>query len=77
MYRDTAANELIAANLQALIDQIGPCILLGWSTSSQNVMDAVNTPERASKVKALIGIEGFGPEGRIGNVDLNKHIPMI
>ena len=77
VYRDTAANELIAANLQALVDQIGPCILLGWSTGSQNVLDAVNTPERAAKVKALIGVEGFGLEGRIGKIDLNKHIPMI
>ena len=42
-----------------LIDKIGPCILLGWSTGSTNVMQAVNTPARAAKVKALIGIEGF------------------
>jgi hypothetical protein len=76
-YRDASQNPKIAANLQALIDKIGPCILLGWSTGSQNIMDAVNTPARAAAVKGLIGIEGFNLQGRQGNVDLNKHIPMI
>jgi pimeloyl-ACP methyl ester carboxylesterase len=77
VYRDAPANDLIAANLQALIDKIGPCILLGWSTGSQNIMDAVNTPARAAQVKALIGVEGFNLQTRAGNIDLNKHIPMI
>jgi pimeloyl-ACP methyl ester carboxylesterase len=76
-YRDASQNPKIAANLQALIDKIGPCILLGWSTGSQNIMDAVNTPARAANVKGLIGIEGFNLNGRQGNIDLNKHIPML
>jgi hypothetical protein len=76
-YRDDEANDLLAANLSALIDKIGPCILLGWSTGSQNIMDAVNTPARAAKVKALIGVEGFNLTSRAGDIDLNKNIPML
>jgi hypothetical protein len=40
-------------------------------------MDAVNTPARAAQVKALIGVEGFNLQTRAGNINLNKHIPMI
>ena len=76
-YRDAEANTLLAANLSALIDKIGPCILLGWSTGSQNIMDAVNTPARAAQVKALIGVEGFNLTTRAGNIALNKNIPML
>ena len=76
-YRDAEANTLLAANLSALIDKIGPCILLGWSTGSQNIMDAVNTPARAAAVKGLIGTEGFNLTSRAGNIALNKNIPML
>ena len=40
-------------------------------------MDAVDTPARAAQVKALIGTEGFNLTSRAGNIDLNKHIPML
>ena len=46
-YRDAAANGNLQADLEALIDKIGPCILLGWSTGTGNVMvAATSTPAR-------------------------------
>jgi hypothetical protein len=39
-------------------------------------MEAVNTPDRAAKVKALIGIEGFTANSG-GDTDLVKNIPML
>jgi hypothetical protein len=75
-YRDAEANDLLAANLSALIDKIGPCILLGWSTGSRNVMEAVDTAARAAQVKGLIGIEGFSANSG-GDPDLVKDIPQL
>jgi pimeloyl-ACP methyl ester carboxylesterase len=65
-YRDANANPNLQADLAALLDKIGPCILLGWSTGTGNVMvAATSTPERMQKVKGLIGIEGY--PGAAGN----------
>lgn len=75
-YRDAEANDLLAANISALIDKIGPCILLGWSTGSRNVMEAVDTPARAAQVKGLIGIEGFTAASG-GDPALVKDIPQL
>jgi pimeloyl-ACP methyl ester carboxylesterase len=65
-YRDAAANTRIAADLVALLDRIGPCILLGWSTGGTNVRDAAI--QRPNLVKGLIAIEGgaSAPEGSEG-----------
>jgi len=75
-YRDDEANVLLAANISALIDKIGPCILLGWSTGSRNVMEAANTPARAAQVKAVIGVEGFTANSG-GDTDLVTNIPQL
>jgi pimeloyl-ACP methyl ester carboxylesterase len=65
-YRDPAANQHLQANIAALIDEIGPCILLGWSTGTGNVMvAATSSPERMESVKGIIGIEGY--PGAVGN----------
>ena len=58
-YRDAEANQLLAANIGALIDKIGPCILLGWSTGGTNVADGTaSTPQRTATVQAMISLEG-------------------
>jgi hypothetical protein len=75
-YRDAEANDLLAANISALIDKIGPCILLGWSTGSRNIMEAVDSPARAAQVKGLIGIEGFTAASG-GDPALVKDIPQL
>jgi pimeloyl-ACP methyl ester carboxylesterase len=62
-YRDALENGYLQANLEALVDKIGPCILLGWSTGTGNVMVAAST--RLGIVKGQIGIEGF--PGAAGN----------
>ena len=62
-YRDAPENGYIQADLEALVDKIGPCILLGWSTGTGNVMVAASN--RLSAVKAVIGLEGF--PGAAGN----------
>jgi pimeloyl-ACP methyl ester carboxylesterase len=65
-YRDANANPNLQGDLEALIDKIGPCILLGWSTGTGNVMvAATSTPARLANVKGLIGIEGY--PGTAGN----------
>jgi pimeloyl-ACP methyl ester carboxylesterase len=59
-YRGPDANGLVQANLAALIDRIGPCILLGSSSGTGNVMvAATSSPERMQNVKAIIGLEGY------------------
>jgi pimeloyl-ACP methyl ester carboxylesterase len=72
-------NDLIAADLGALIDKIGPCILLGWSTGGGNVLSAAtSTPARIKKVKGLIGIEGFpGAAGNNPDPALVAKIPVL
>jgi len=54
-YRDAPENDLIAEDLQALMKRIGPCILLGWSTGSGNVMAAASADIDAAK--AVVTIE--------------------
>jgi len=64
-YRDAEANDLLAANIAALIDKIGDCILLGWSTGGLNAAQSLTlSPERAAKVKAFISIEGVDVNSR-------------
>lgn len=75
-YRDPTANPFLKANLQALIDKIGPCILVGWSTGSTNVMQAASSPSYAPKVKGLIGLEGFQASSG-GDPNLVKNIPQL
>ena len=61
-YRDPAANSHLQNNLAALIDKIGPCILLGWSEGTGNVMvAATSSPQTLLKVKGIVGIEGYPP----------------
>ena len=65
-FHDDKANAKLQAELEALIDKIGPCILLGWSTGSGNVMVAATaTPDRMRKVKGIVAIEGY--PGTTGN----------
>ena len=75
-YRDPTANPNLKANVQALIDKIGPCILLGWSTGSTNVMQAASSATYGPKVKGLIGIEGFQASSG-GDPNLVKGIPQL
>jgi pimeloyl-ACP methyl ester carboxylesterase len=59
-YRDAPENGYIQADLGALIDKIGPCILIGWSTGTGNVMvAATSTPAREENVKGIIGLEVY------------------
>jgi pimeloyl-ACP methyl ester carboxylesterase len=75
-YRDTAANPNLAANIGALIDRIGPCILVGWSTGGTNVLaGAASTPERVKKVKGIIAIEGGNATS--APVDQIAKIPLL
>jgi pimeloyl-ACP methyl ester carboxylesterase len=69
-------NNLMRDDLRALVDKIGPCILLGWSTGSLNVMQAASSASYAAKVKGLIGIEGF-TAGSGGDPALVKNIPEL
>ena len=69
-------NNLMRDDLRALVAKIGPCILLGWSTGSLNVMQAASDPATAPKVKGLIGIEGF-TAGSGGDPNIVKSIPEI
>jgi pimeloyl-ACP methyl ester carboxylesterase len=65
-YRDANANPNLQGDLEALVDKIGPCILLGWSTGTGNVMvAATSSPARIQNVKGIIGIEGY--PGAAGN----------
>lgn len=76
-YRDAVQNTYIADDLNALIDKIGPCILLGWSTGAGNVMMAAT--QRLSQVKGVIAIEGVPPNPARSPVDLNQmaKIPLV
>jgi pimeloyl-ACP methyl ester carboxylesterase len=78
-YRDPPENGYIAADLGALVDKIGPCILLGWSTGTGNVMvAATSTPQRLSLVKGVIGLEGFPPAaGNAPPLNLIAKIPFL
>jgi len=69
-------NNLMRDDLRALVDKIGPCILLGWSPVSLKVMKAASSPAYAAKVKGLIGIEGF-TAGSGGDPALVKTIPQL
>jgi pimeloyl-ACP methyl ester carboxylesterase len=69
-------NNLMRDDLRALVDKIGPCILLGWSTGSLNVMQAASSASYAAKVKGLIGIEGFTATSG-GDPALVKNIPQL
>jgi len=72
-------NAHIQAGLEALVDRIGPCILLGWSTGGGNVLAAAtSSPARIANVKGLIGIEGFpGAVGNDGDPALVAKIPVL
>ena len=78
-YRDAPENGYIQADLGALIDRIGPCILLGWSTGTGNVMvAATSSPARIKNVKAVIGLEGFPPAaGNAPVLSLMAEIPFL
>jgi pimeloyl-ACP methyl ester carboxylesterase len=78
-YRDPAANSHLQANIAALIDKIGPCILLGWSMGTGNVMvAATSSPERMQMVKGIIGIEGYpGATGNRPPDGLAAQIPFL
>jgi pimeloyl-ACP methyl ester carboxylesterase len=73
-YRDAAANTRIAADLVALLDRIGPSILLGWSTGGTNVRDAAI--QRPNLVKGLIAIEG-GASAPPGSEGVLTRIPTL
>jgi pimeloyl-ACP methyl ester carboxylesterase len=66
-YRDPIQNDYIVRDLQALIDRIGPCILLGWSTGSGNAMVAGTS--RTDRVKGIIAIETVPPNPARSKVD--------
>jgi pimeloyl-ACP methyl ester carboxylesterase len=78
-YRDANANPNLQNDLAALIDKIGPCILLGWSTGTGNVMvAATSSPARIQKVKGIIGIEGYpGAAGNRPPDGLAAQIPFL
>ena len=73
-YRDATQNPKIVADLVALIDRLGPCILLGWSTGTSNVMNAA--VQRPTLVKAVVGIEGTPPSGGV-DVNTLARIPVV
>jgi pimeloyl-ACP methyl ester carboxylesterase len=75
-YRDAPENGYIQNDLKALVDTIGPCILLGWSTGTGNVMMAAS--QRLYKVKGVIGLEGFpGAEGNRPPDELAARTPFL
>jgi pimeloyl-ACP methyl ester carboxylesterase len=69
-YRDNIQNDYIAQDLEALVDKIGPCILLGWSTGAGNVM--VTGTGRLDTVKGIIAIEGTPPDPARSKVEDSK-----
>ncbi len=73
-YRDATQNPKIVADLVALIDKLGPCILLGWSTGTSNVMNAA--AQRTNLVRAVIGIEGAPPSGGV-DVNALAQVPVV
>lgn len=78
-YRDANASRYLQAGLEALIDKLGPCVLLGWSTGTGNVMvAATSSPSRTKNVKGLVGLEGY--PAKTGNTppdDLAAKIPFL
>jgi pimeloyl-ACP methyl ester carboxylesterase len=66
-YRDDIQNDYIAQDLQALVDKIGPCILMGWSTGAGNVM--VAGTGRLDAVKGIIALEGTPPDPKRSKVE--------
>jgi pimeloyl-ACP methyl ester carboxylesterase len=70
-YRDATQNPKIIADLVQLIDKIGPCILLGWSTGGSNVLNAAG--QRPNLVKGVIAVE---PAGAF-NVNAVATIPLF
>jgi pimeloyl-ACP methyl ester carboxylesterase len=75
-YRDAAQNPAIHRDLMALVDKIGPCILLGWSTGTGNVMVAAS--KRPGVVKGVIGLEVFpGAEGNTPVLAEMAKIPFL
>jgi pimeloyl-ACP methyl ester carboxylesterase len=75
-YRDAAQNPLIHRALEALVDKIGPCILLGWSTGTGNVMVAGS--KRPGVVKAVIGLEVFpGADGNTPVLAEMAKVPFL
>jgi len=73
-YRDASQNPKIVADLVALVDKIGPCILLGWSTGTSNVMNAAAA--RPDLVKGVVAIEGAPPTGGV-NVNELRKVPVV
>jgi pimeloyl-ACP methyl ester carboxylesterase len=73
-YRDPAQNPLIVSALVALIDKIGPCILIGHSTGGANVLNAA--AERPEMVKGLVALEpsGYPPEDRYSQL---ARMPLV
>lgn len=78
-YRDANENPYLQADLGALVDRLGPCILLGWSTGTGNVMvAATSSPSRMESVKGQIGLEGYpGAAGNRPPDDLAAKIPFL
>jgi pimeloyl-ACP methyl ester carboxylesterase len=75
-YRDAPENGYIQDDLKALVDRIGPCILVGWSTGTGNVMVAAS--QRLYKVKGVVGLEGFpGAEGNRPPDELAAKTPFL
>jgi pimeloyl-ACP methyl ester carboxylesterase len=75
-YRDAAQNPAIHRDLMALVDKIGPCVLLGWSTGTGNVMVAAS--KRPGIVKGAIGLEVFpGAEGNTPVLAEMAKIPFL
>lgn len=72
-YRDAPQNTYIQNDLEALIDKIGPCILIGWSTGTGNVMVAAS--KRPGVAKGVIGIEVFPPAA--GNAPVLSEMAKI
>ena len=77
-YRDATQNPKIVSDLVALIDKIGPCILLGWSTGTSNVTSNVMNAavQRPNLVKGVIGLEGAPPTGGVDMSTLAR-IPVV
>jgi pimeloyl-ACP methyl ester carboxylesterase len=63
-YRDAGQNPMIVRALVALLDKLGPSILIGHSTGGANVLNAAT--ERPNLVKGLVALEpsGYPPEER-------------
>jgi pimeloyl-ACP methyl ester carboxylesterase len=75
-YRDNAQNPAIHRGLIALVDKIGPCILLGWSTGTGNVM--VAAAKRPGVVKGVIGLEFFpGAPGNTPELAEMAKVPFL